>query len=120
MIHDEAERAARKRLLLARSAVLRLSLSQQLHQGLQPAWRTLDRADQGWRWLRAHPWVWAGAAAVLLVWRPKAAPAVASRAWGVWRWWRRMSPVAMPVLLKLLKALPATPVSQTGDRTTKE
>lgn len=98
MALDPIDRAARKRLLQARSAVLRLQLSQQLGQGLQPAWRTLDRADRGWRWLKAHPLAWLGAGAVLLVWRPRAVPALATRAWGVWRVWRRVAPVAVPLL----------------------
>lgn len=102
MAHDAAERAARKRLLLARSAVLRLTLSHQLGQSVKPALRTLDRADLGWRWLKAHPLVWLGAGAALLVWRPRGVPALAGQAWGLWRLWRQLAPVAKPLLQRWL------------------
>lgn len=106
MAPDLAESAARKRLLLARSAVLRLQLSQQLGQGLRPAWRTLDRADRGWRWLKGHPLAWLGVGAVLLVWRPRGLPALAGRAWGVWRLWRQVAPIAMPLVQRWLSKPP--------------
>lgn len=101
MSRQATEREARKRLLLAQSAVLRLSLAQQLNHGLQPAWRTLDRVDHGWRWVRRHPWLWAGAAAALLVWRPSALGSGLSAAgrlvrWG--RWCLRWAPVVLPLI----------------------
>lgn len=106
MAHDAAERAARKRLLQARSAVLRLTLSQQLGQGLQPVLHTLDRADRSWRWLKEHPLVWVGAGTALLVWRPRGVPALAGKAWGLWRMWRQVRPVAMPLLQRWLARSP--------------
>lgn len=101
---NHAERLARKRLLLARSAVLRLSLAQQLEQGLRPAWRTLDRVDQGRRWVQERPWLLVGIGAALLIWKPRAVPAAASRLWGLWRTWQRIAPTALPLLTKLLLA----------------
>lgn len=106
MAHNAAERAARKRLLQARSAVLRLTLSHQLGQGLQPALHTLDRADSAWRWLKAHPLVWLGAGAAVLVWRPRGVPVLAGRVLGLWQLWRQVAPVAQPLLRRWLAKSP--------------
>ena len=98
---DAHERAARKRLLQAQSAVWRLRLGQQLGHGLQPAWRTLDRTDRAWRWVRSNPLLCVGLGAALLVWKPRAVPGLATRAWAAWRLWRRwrhIAPVAVPWL----------------------
>lgn len=95
-------RAARKRMLLARSAVLRLSLTRQLGQGLSPAWRTLDRVDHGWRWIKSNPLVWAAAAGVALAWRPWRLVRAGARGLSWWQTWRRVAPVALPVLQAVL------------------
>lgn len=101
---NQTERLARKRLLLARSAVLRLSLARQLEQGLRPTWQTLDRVDQGRRWIQQRPWLLVGLGALLLVWKPRAVPAAAGRLWGLWRTWQRIAPTALPLLTRLLAA----------------
>ena len=101
---NHIERTARKRLLVARSAVLRLSLARQLDQGLQPAWRTLDRVDQGRQWVQRNPWLLVGVGALLLVWKPRAIPAAATRLWDMWRTWQRIAPTALPIMTAVLTA----------------
>ena len=78
--------ALRQQQLLSRSAQLR----RQVAVNMAPWQLRLGQVDQvraavsnGWQWLRAHPEVPAGAAALLLLLRPKRALSLA------WRWGRR-------------------------------
>lgn len=82
-----AELAQRREALLARSA----SLRQDLGAGLSSLSTPLAWADQALalvRWLRAHPLVPAGAAAVLALWKPRRAWRWLARGIGLWRVWR--------------------------------
>ncbi len=63
--------ATRKRLLHAESALLRLSLSQQLTQVWAPVHAVAERTRAGGRWMSMHPLASAAVAAALLVWRPR-------------------------------------------------
>ncbi len=89
--------ALRQAQLLARSALLR----QRLGEDLAPWQPRLARVDQAralashsWQWLRQHPEVPAAAAGLLLVLRPKRALALAwrwgRRGWLGWQLWRRV------------------------------
>lgn len=92
--------ADRQRQLLARSAALRERFAADMAQW-QPPLALLDRAQavagQSWRWLRAHPEVPAGAAALLLVLRPRRAFSLVvlgwrlgRRAWKGWQLWQTL------------------------------
>lgn len=78
------ELAKERQRLQHRSAVLRERLAHHA-QALEPGLSLVDRAREGVRWLRAHPTLVAGAAAALLVLRPRRALRWGLRAWGGWR-----------------------------------
>ena len=89
--------AVRQQQLLARSAYLRLQVTQDMAPW-QSRLGQVDRARAavatGWQWLRAHPEVPAGAAVLLMLLRPKRALALAwrwgRRGWLGWQIWRRV------------------------------
>lgn len=87
------ELALRKRLLLQRSAVLRLQLAIQVGEHVAPVLRMGDRVVASGQWLRRHPAWLVGAAVALLVWRPKGLVSWAGR--GVWAWqaWLKLQPM---------------------------
>ena len=76
----------RKLMLLQRSAVQRQMLAIQARQIMAPAVRVADRVRAGGQWVRAHPALVAGAAALMLAWRPKAVLGLAARSLGLSRW----------------------------------
>ena len=86
----------RQHELLRRSGELRHQFAQEAR-----AWqRPLEMADQvhaGWRWLRAHPEVPLGAAAVLVVLRPRRAWRLGWKLWTGWRLWRSLQRQALPL-----------------------
>ncbi|TSE26871.1 YqjK-like protein [Tepidimonas sediminis] len=87
----QARLAARRAALLQRSAELRERLA--LHAAaLEPALAAADSVREGWRWLRAHPWVPLAAAGVLLLRRPRRLFGLVLLAWRGWRLWRRVPP----------------------------
>jgi len=92
-----AELALRKRLLQQRSAVLRHTLGAQIGQGVAPVLAGADRVVAAGQWLRRHPAVLIGAAAALLVWRPKGvivgALGMAGRAMWLWQSWHKLQPL---------------------------
>lgn len=87
-----ARLAARRRALQQRSAELRERLA--LHgEALAPAFGWADRAREGWRWMRAHPWVPLAGAALLVLRRPRVLWRGAWLAWRGWRVWQRYGPL---------------------------
>lgn len=81
----------RRLALQQRSAELRERLARH-GAALEPAFGWAERTQAGWRWLREHPWVPAGAA-LLLVWRrPRALWRGALLVWRGWRVWQRYGP----------------------------
>jgi hypothetical protein len=97
----------RKRLLRQRSAVLRQSLAVQVSATLSPTLRAVARVQAAGQWLGQHPALVAGAATVLLVWRPRAVVSLAGRIWSLWQVWQRVKPVASLLMNKVGQA-PAT------------
>lgn len=85
------ELATRKLLLQQRSAVLRHVLALQVNQTLAPAMRVADQLQSGGRWLRGHPALVVGAAAALLVWRPRAILSMAGRGLWLWQTWQHLT-----------------------------
>ena len=85
----------RKLMLLQRSAVQRQMLAIQARQIMAPAGRVADRVRAGGQWVRAHPALVAGAAALMLAWRPKAVLGLAARSLGLWSTVRRVLPLAV-------------------------
>ena len=85
----------RKLMLLQRSAVQRQMLAIQARQIMAPAVRVADRVKAGGQWVRAHPALVAGAAALMLAWRPKAVLGLAARSLGLWSTVRRVLPLAV-------------------------
>lgn len=78
----------RREELRLRSAELRLHMAAHA-QVLEPPLALADRVRGGLQWLRANPQWPVGAAAALLVLRPRRALRWAGRAWWGWRTWRR-------------------------------
>lgn len=91
--HDDLR--LRKLMLLQRSAVQRQMLAIQTRQVIAPAVRVADRVKAGGQWVRAHPALVAGVAALLLAWRPKAVLGIAARSLGLWQTGRRVLPLAL-------------------------
>lgn len=85
----------RKLMLRQRSAVQRQMLGIQSRQLLAPVARTVGRVKAGGEWVRAHPALVAGLAALLVAWRPKAVLGLAARSLGLWSTVRRVLPVAV-------------------------
>jgi hypothetical protein len=81
--------ARRQQQLLLRSQHLRAELGLEV-QRLQPPLRLADRVRAGWQWLRANPQWPLGAAAVLVVLRPRRAWRWGLRLWWGWRSWQRL------------------------------
>lgn len=81
--------AQRQQRLLLRSQQLRAELGREV-QRLQPPLRLADRVQAGWQWLRANPQWPLGAAAVLVVLRPRRAWRWGLRLWWGWRSWQRL------------------------------
>lgn len=94
-----SELALRKRMLQQRSTVLRHTLAIQLSATLTPALGLADRVVSSGQWLRRHPALLVGVAAVLLVWRPKAGISGllhgAGRGMGLWQAWLKLQPMLM-------------------------
>lgn len=89
--------AARKWRLQARSAMLRGVLAEQLSRTLTPACTAADRARAGMAWLHGHPALTVGAAAALLVWRPRGVWRWCRRGWAAWQLWQRLQPAIKAV-----------------------
>ena len=70
---------------------LRHVLALQVNQTLAPAMRVADQLQSGGRWLRGHPALVVGAAAALLVWRPRTILSMAGRGLWLWQTWRRLT-----------------------------
>ncbi len=85
----------RKLMLQQRSAVQRQMLGIQVRQVVAPTVRVLDRVKAGGQWVRAHPALIAGVAALVLAWRPKAVLGMAARSLGLWQTARRLAPAAL-------------------------
>ena len=83
------ELLARQQGLLLRSAQLRHSLKEQT-QPLKRPLALADSAQSALQWLYRHPALPIGAAALLLVLRPKQALVWADRAWQVWKSFQRV------------------------------
>jgi hypothetical protein len=109
-----AELALKKRLLQQRSAVLRHTLGAQIGQGVAPVLAGADRVVAAGQWLRRHPALLIGAAAALLVWRPKGviAGALGMAGRGVWLWqsWHKLQPLLARVRAQAM-ALQSEPES---------
>lgn len=102
--------AARRQALQQRSTELRERLA--MHgAALAPAMDWADRAREGWRWMRAHPWVPVAGAAVLLLRRPRM---VWRGVWWMWRGWRLWQRYA--IWLDALGVRPARRVPGGGGR----
>ena len=86
---NKHELIARQQALLLRSAQLRHSLKEQT-QVLKRPLALADTAQSAVQWLYKHPALPIGAAALLLVLRPKRALAWADRTWQVWRIFQRV------------------------------
>ena len=91
--HDDLR--LRKLMLQQRSAVQRQILGIQSRQLLAPVVQTVVRVKAGGQWVREHPALVAGLAAVLVAWRPKAVLGLAARSLGWWSTVRRVLPVAV-------------------------
>lgn len=85
---SESLHEARRQRLLARSAELRLRLSEQ-SQALQTPLLLADKVRAGLRWLGAHPEWPLGAGALLLVFRPRRVLRVVAGVWSGWRLYKR-------------------------------
>lgn len=85
----------RKAMLIQRSAVQRQMLGIQTRQILAPAVRTLDRVQVGGKWVREHPALVVGVAALFLAWRPRAVLGLVGRCVGLWPTIRQVLPVAL-------------------------
>lgn len=81
--------AQRQRVLLTRSAELRIHASTQLAV-LRPPLDLADQFRSGWRWLRAHPEWPIGVGLVVVVLRPRRAARWGLRLWTGWRLFRRL------------------------------
>jgi hypothetical protein len=79
----------RRERLLRRSALLRSQARFEV-LGLQRKLSWIDRLQDAWRWLRAHPLAVAGSVGALALWRPRRALGLGLRAWSLWRLTRRL------------------------------
>lgn len=78
----------RQQALQQRSAELRERLA--LHgAALEPAFAGAEALRDGWRWTRAHPWVPAAVALLLVLRRPRVLWRGAWLGWRAWRLWQR-------------------------------
>lgn len=93
MALTDQQLALKKRLLLHRSAVLRAELGQQAHRTMAPVLGMADRVRHGGQWLSQHPWWLVGAAAALIVARPRNVMNWASRGLWLWQTWQRVAPL---------------------------
>lgn len=94
-------RQARKRALLAQSALLRRQLGQDYLTLVSPAERVLDRVVGAGQWLRQRPWLLGGLALAWLLWRPRRATGAVSlggRLWVAWQAWQRWQPLVRSVV----------------------
>ncbi|RZI86100.1 MAG: hypothetical protein EOP38_02760 [Rubrivivax sp.] len=87
------ELSIRKRGLQSQSADLRHALVVTGSQALSPAFHALDRVAAGGHWVRTHPIVLVGIAALLIKQRPRRLLSWGIRAWGAWRLWRKVRPL---------------------------
>ncbi|MEW6694075.1 YqjK-like protein [Tepidimonas thermarum] len=78
--------AARQHTLQQRSAELRERLAGHA-VALAPAFTWADRARDGWRWVRAHPWVPLALTGVLVLRRPRLLWRGLRLSWRGWRLW---------------------------------
>lgn len=85
----------RKAMLIQRSAVQRQMLGVQTRQLVAPVVRTLGRVQASGQWVREHPALVAGVAAVFLAWRPRAVMGLVARGIGLWPTIRRVLPLAL-------------------------
>jgi GAF domain-containing protein len=86
---NKHELMARQQALRLRSAQLRLNLREQTQVFKRPL-ALADSAQSALQWLYRHPALPIGAAALLLVLRPKQALVWADRAWQVWKSFQRV------------------------------
>lgn len=82
--------ALRKQMLLQRSAVQRHLLALQVTHALQPAVSVVHQARVAGQWVRGHPALLVGVAAVLVAWRPKAVWGLLPKALSLWQVWQRL------------------------------
>lgn len=85
------ELAARREVLRLRSSLLRDQFAAEARAWEAPL-ALADRAVDGLRWLRQHPEWPVGAAAALLVARPRRVLRWGARALAAWQLWRRARP----------------------------
>ena len=92
-----SELALRKLMLQQRSAVLRHTLAIQVGEHIAPALGLADRVVASGRWLSRHPALVVGAAAALLIWRPKSGLQGmlrwAGRGLTLWQTWQKLQPM---------------------------
>lgn len=86
--------ATRKLILQQRCAIQRQVLAIQIQRTVSPAVQAYERVRAGGQWVQKHPALVAGAAALLLIWRPRAIVGLAGRSLGLWQTWRRVLPIA--------------------------
>jgi hypothetical protein len=91
--HDDLR--LRKLMLQQRSAVQRQMLAIQTKRLMAPLVQTVGRVQAGGQWVREHPAVVAGVAALVLAWRPRAVLGLAARSLGLWSTVRRVLPIAI-------------------------
>jgi hypothetical protein len=91
--HDDLR--LRKLMLLQRSAVQRQMVAIQTKRLMAPLVQTVDRVQAGGQWVREHPALVAGVAALVLAWRPRAVLGLAARSLGLWSTVRRVLPIAI-------------------------
>ena len=87
---DDAQLAARKRVLQAQSAQLRQSLLMQVDEQLGPPLAWVDRARSVAGWLGQRPWVLLAAGAAMVVWQPRGVLRWAKRGLWAWQMWQQL------------------------------
>jgi hypothetical protein len=86
---DDPDLMQRRQLLMARSAELRLSWSNQV-QTLHRPLGVADHVRDGVQWLARNPWWPLGIVAVLVVLRPRRVLGLAGMAWSAFGVYRRV------------------------------
>jgi hypothetical protein len=95
--------AARRAVLLLRSAQLREQLAQRA-QVFRPALHAADKVRAGAQWARRNPaWMLLSAAALagMAVVRPRAALRLTGRVWSGWQLFNRVRPLVTGLLRRL-------------------
>lgn len=92
MTKRNAKLSHRRENLLARSNLLRQQIVDQ-SVALNPVFSTVDRLQDAWWWLRAHPEAIAAGALALVVWRPRKTWSIGWRAWSMWKLYQRWNAV---------------------------